>query len=346
MKHPHLRRQLRAASSVSLSLAAALALAAAPAAAPPQQRLALIIGNGGYAGAWQPLPTCPVAARAVAADLRSLGFETIEHVDVTNGQMSAGINKLAQQLAPDAVAVAYFCGYAVAFEGRGFLVPIGANIDQPNRVLTEGIIATSLSGILGRASANPGLVVLDVTEPGSEGPRPAFGLPQPPANVAQAVSTAVVPTVPGAMTVGMVAELRRSRVELGSVLAAMRAVDEREPARHVTVVGDLRVPVVLRGAPTSAAGTGVPSEPSGVAPEPVGAAREDPVAKLTARERRQIQSRLQALGFYNGAIDGGFGANTQGAIRRFQAASGTSETGELTELQAASLLSRERAPPP
>ena len=47
----------------------------------------------------------------------------------------------------------------------------------------------------------------------------------------------------------------------------------------------------------------------------------------TGEEVRQIQSKLKSLGFYNGTVDGVYGARTQSAVRAFQKSCGISADG-------------------
>lgn len=44
---------------------------------------------------------------------------------------------------------------------------------------------------------------------------------------------------------------------------------------------------------------------------------------------RNVQSRLRALGFYRGTVDGAWGAGTQAAIERFQQGRGLQSTGQI-----------------
>lgn len=44
---------------------------------------------------------------------------------------------------------------------------------------------------------------------------------------------------------------------------------------------------------------------------------------------RNVQSRLRALGFYRGQVDGAWGAGTQAAIERFQQGRGLQSTGQI-----------------
>jgi peptidoglycan hydrolase-like protein with peptidoglycan-binding domain len=58
---------------------------------------------------------------------------------------------------------------------------------------------------------------------------------------------------------------------------------------------------------------------------------------------RDTQQRLSALGFYNGAVDGVWGADTRRAVERFQRSRGLAVTGDLNQATASALRS---APPP
>ena len=64
------------------------ALHAAPA------REALVIGNGTYS-TLPPLPACLLSAHAVAAALRSLGFDVVEREDASSGATDAAIGEFA-----------------------------------------------------------------------------------------------------------------------------------------------------------------------------------------------------------------------------------------------------------
>ena len=66
-------------------------------------------------------------------------------------------------------------------------------------------------------------------------------------------------------------------------------------------------------------------------------------ALLTAEERLELQAALQWDGFYQGAIDGAFGAGTRRSMATWQAAMGHEETGILTSAQRAALVDHYRA---
>src|SRR5262245_16807401 len=66
------------------------------------------------------------------------------------------------------------------------------------------------------------------------------------------------------------------------------------------------------------------TQPAPAAPTP-----ESLEPKLNAAQRQGVQKQLTTLGFYNRAIDGGFGPGTRDAIRRFQQAYDLPQTGYL-----------------
>jgi N-acetylmuramoyl-L-alanine amidase len=66
-----------------------------------------------------------------------------------------------------------------------------------------------------------------------------------------------------------------------------------------------------------------------LAPQSTAAAAVPPPETLRPSSVRAIQSRLRALGFYNGAVDGAWGSGTQRAIERFQQSRGLQPNGQL-----------------
>lgn len=52
---------------------------------------------------------------------------------------------------------------------------------------------------------------------------------------------------------------------------------------------------------------------------------------LSAQATRDVQSRLRALGYYGGPVDGVWGDGTRAAVERFQRARGIAVTGELNQ---------------
>ncbi|WP_223291794.1 caspase family protein [Defluviicoccus vanus] len=110
---------------------------------------AMVVAMANYK-ALPPLPQCPIAARNVAAALRGAGFEVREAFDVSNGELNGTLASFAQQAAPQSTLFTYYCGYAVNYNGRTFLVPVSATLDTPDRIMVEGVVAASFVNVLGR----------------------------------------------------------------------------------------------------------------------------------------------------------------------------------------------------
>ncbi|MEX0279333.1 MAG: serine protease [Ruegeria sp.] len=65
---------------------------------------------------------------------------------------------------------------------------------------------------------------------------------------------------------------------------------------------------------------------------------------LTAQERKDLQTALQAAGFYASTIDGAFGAGTRRSMQEWQRFNGYEATGVLTTLQRKALMDDYNAP--
>ncbi len=65
---------------------------------------------------------------------------------------------------------------------------------------------------------------------------------------------------------------------------------------------------------------------------------------LTAQERKDLQTALQAAGFYNSTIDGAFGQGTRRSMSDWQSFNGFEATGVLTTLQRKTLMDDYNAP--
>src|SRR5271166_2448218 len=150
------------ASLVALGTALGSILLLTPPALPAASaREALVIGNGTYS-ALPPLPACLLSAHAVAAALHGLGFHVVEREDVSSGGTDAAISDFAAQLAAaPAAAFVYSCGYATAFNDRPFLLPVSVRITRPADVLTQGVLAKSLTDVLARGGTGPSVVAMD-----------------------------------------------------------------------------------------------------------------------------------------------------------------------------------------
>jgi uncharacterized caspase-like protein len=90
-------------------------------------RVALVIGNGAYKNVPK-LENPPGDAHAVAALLKSVGFDVVEGIDLTRDSMSVRLLEFGKKTAGADIAVFYFAGQGVAVDSENFALPVDADI--------------------------------------------------------------------------------------------------------------------------------------------------------------------------------------------------------------------------
>jgi hypothetical protein len=329
-------------------LAAGLAGLALAGWTPPASAAAqaLVIGNGDYM--FLPaLPACPAAAKLVASRLRGAGFAVIEKQNLPSGAMQAAFGAFGRSLAasPDSTAVIYVCGYASTFNDRDFLLPVSAIVARPSDALAQGMLAKSVINAL--PAAVSGAVVLDSiprTEPGA--PSPGFAIlrttPLPEGMGIVAAMEAQPGDGPTPVANALAAGLKGSRLAVADLIAGMQAAVPPTTGAQFAVLRAPTAPALLIGAPAPPPPplprAEVRPPPSAPTPPPPALAPAAEEGRMTAAERRRVQIDLAQLGYYDGRIDGVFGANTRAAIRRYQHELRADMTGTLTPDQAARLF--------
>jgi len=124
-----------------------LAAKAAPAPIPepvttaPTQRSkrhALVIGNAKYAQV-PVLDNSVNDDRAIATNLKNIGFEVAAHYDVTQRSFNRAVREFTQQLKGGEEVVFYFAGHGVQLGSSNFLLPVDVGSDSPSQVRDESI---------------------------------------------------------------------------------------------------------------------------------------------------------------------------------------------------------------
>jgi hypothetical protein len=145
-------------------LAALLFALVQPAAA--QQRIALVIGNAAYASG--PLATSLADGGLVAEALTSIGFEIVEGADVNQNDMRRVFRDFlekVQAVGPDTIALVYYSGHAVAFDGENYLIPVDARLARDSDIPIETLRLFDLMRPLADAPALAKIVILDAARP-------------------------------------------------------------------------------------------------------------------------------------------------------------------------------------
>src|SRR5262249_36060996 len=110
-------------------LLALLALCAVSDSAFAERRVALVIGNANYQTV-NPLKNPINDAGGVAKILRDLGFEVTLLTDLDKASFEQKVSAFANSLPGASVAVFYYAGHGLQVDGRNYLVPVDARIDN------------------------------------------------------------------------------------------------------------------------------------------------------------------------------------------------------------------------
>jgi hypothetical protein len=317
-----------------------LLLCGAALGAPAQPAsFALVIGESAYSAALA-LPACTLSARMVAASLERDGIAVTSVLDATDGAISAALGAFAQRLGstPGSTAIVYACAYATADSGRNFLLPIETVLARSSDAATQGILARSLTAMPSRAGAASSLVVLDTAAwPGGAAPNwHAIATdPDPSGSSIVAATSGADTTSPTPLADALSTALAAHDPDAGAIAAALAQHLAGRPGLTIaTRAGSAPAPLVpVRLAPAAAPPPPAPPPP----PPPAPPAIPDEAATSSA-QRQAIQTALQKLGYYDGAVDGIYGADTRAAIRRYQHELGHAMTGRLTQDEANALV--------
>ncbi|MBV8703149.1 MAG: peptidoglycan-binding protein [Acetobacteraceae bacterium] len=353
---PRRTRALRRGRLLALAVVL-LALAPGARAEPAAGRVALVVGESAYA-ALPPLPGCAVSAQGIAERLRQLGFDVAERANASNGVLGAALGDLARQAAaaPGASVVVYFCGYAVAFDGRAFLLPVSAVLDRPSDALTQGVPARSVIDLAARGT-RVGLSVLDTYQPPRAEPGGAEALSALVAartgsvgHFVVAGTEATVGTTATPLAQALSAALAKPSVDLDALMVELKQTQGGAfetgggagpaplvPPAVAAMPPPAAPPPAPAVAPPAPAAAPPPAPVPAVAPVPPGPALPEEEG-YDAQDRRRVQSALRDLGYYDGAVDGVIGPETRAAIRRYQHELGAPMTGRLTAAEATRLV--------
>ena len=127
-------------------------------------RVALVVGNGGYTAGNLPALANPVNdATLMAEALETGGFEVALVTDADQEAMKAAIEAFGKKLKEggDAVGLFYYAGHGVEVRGENYLIPIGADIEHEVEFKTDAVPADWVLSWMGAAGNRLNMVVLD-----------------------------------------------------------------------------------------------------------------------------------------------------------------------------------------
>ncbi len=128
---------------------------------PADKRIALVIGNARYPKV--PLSNPENDARLIASNLRKLGFDVNEQLNVNVLQFRRALREFARRVQEDdAIAVLYYAGHGVQIDGRNYLLPVDINLRDQEEVKDESVdIEELFLSRIEKARSHPRIVILD-----------------------------------------------------------------------------------------------------------------------------------------------------------------------------------------
>lgn len=144
-------------------LISCLAFLVAASALPAQERLALIIGNGGY-GVVEALDNPPSDAQLMAETLRGTGFEVTLLTDADQAEMLAAIGRFGRRLraaGAEATGLFYYAGHGVQSFGENYLLPVDVTLTDAADLPLVAVEAQAILRQMFSARNRTNIVILD-----------------------------------------------------------------------------------------------------------------------------------------------------------------------------------------
>ena len=125
----------------------------------PEKRIALVIGNSNYfylSSLNNPIND----ASDVTDKLQTLGFDVYSLYDINYDDFDAALKKFSGTARDYDVALIYYCGHGIQYDGLNYLVPIDTRLDKADDLL-KCIDLEDIYSKLNRTSCSTKLIFLD-----------------------------------------------------------------------------------------------------------------------------------------------------------------------------------------
>jgi uncharacterized caspase-like protein len=126
-------------------------------------QLALIIGNGNYPDAAEPLNQPINDAGGLAYAMRRHGFDVDVVEDATKADMARAVERLKSRIMPGSVVMLFFGGYGVQSRHETYMIPTDAVIWKEGDVRREGTSVEAVLDAIKERGARATLAVLDAS---------------------------------------------------------------------------------------------------------------------------------------------------------------------------------------
>lgn len=126
-------------------------------------QLALIIGNGHYPDAAEPLYQPINDASGLADAMSRRGFDVDMVEDATKADMARALERLKSRIKAGSIVMLFFGGYGVQSGRESYMIPIDATIWKESDVRHEGMSIEAVLDSIEERGARAKLVVLDAS---------------------------------------------------------------------------------------------------------------------------------------------------------------------------------------
>ena len=126
-------------------------------------QLALIIGNGHYPDAAEPLNQPINDADGLADAMRRHGFDVDVVEDATKADMARAVERLKSRIKPGSVVMLFFGGYGVQSRHENYMIATDAVIWKERDVRHEGMSVETVLDAIKERGARATLAVLDAS---------------------------------------------------------------------------------------------------------------------------------------------------------------------------------------
>jgi len=126
-----------------------------------EQRVAFIVGNNDYKGVLSKLRNPINDARLMRSVLESKGFEVIYRENINKRDIKDTLKKFYEKIQKGGVGLFYFSGHGVELDGKNYLIPIDAKLDEKSDTEFEAIALNQITRKMQNAKNRLNIVILD-----------------------------------------------------------------------------------------------------------------------------------------------------------------------------------------
>jgi uncharacterized protein (TIGR02145 family) len=123
------------------------------------RRSALVIGNGNYISSTLANPEND--ARAIATNLKNLGFVVYKYEDLTQSQMKKAIDDYGISLKGYDVGLFFYAGHGIQASGYNYLIPVDARLTTERQVEYDCVQADRILALMEGSGTKVNIIILD-----------------------------------------------------------------------------------------------------------------------------------------------------------------------------------------